>query len=1195
MSSSREYKYKFSFVMPVYNVEQYLAETIESVLAQDIGFEENIQLILVNDGSNDGSSEVAKHYLNKYPENIIYVEQENKGVSAARNAGVELVEGKYISFLDSDDLISPDTIRKVYNFFEEHYEEVDLVSIKLEFFEAQTGPHPLNYKYETTRVVDIESDYDHIQLSGGSIFVKTDAIKNKSRFDTKLKTAEDAKLITEIVLEKMAYGLVAEPTYYYRKRASLDSAMSSSLMGRAWYVDTPKYAHFGMFSYAKEKLGYIPRYVQFLVMYDLQWRFMQQAADAVPVDVDIDAYKKTLYSLLQNIDDDIIMSQKNIHIEYKLFILRKKYGENFNNLVKREDTKYYINDTFIYNDAWRHKVFIDFISITDNLVKIQGNVGGIILSDLQFGFSVGGIFHKAHRSPRMEGAKLFLDELVYDRNGFTIEFPIENNNEHAKPILRRVGWRKELTMEGMRYSRMLPFTRGATYTVYKNFLICHVTPSLLVFVERSKYRIFMKELKYLAISIAIELKKSIRILKELLRGRQESENQEVVEDKTSASVIMLRFAYWITKPFVSKRIWLISDRVEAAGDNGEAFFRYAVEQPENGIRPLFVLPRKSSDYGRMSKIGPVIDPSTWRYKLLFLHADKVISSSADHHTINALGEKQKLIRDIVDFDFVFLQHGVTKDDQSDWLNKYKKNIQRLVTVSPMEYRSFLAESYHYSRENIVLTGFPRYDRLENKPKNKLIIMPTWRKDIVDTIDPKTNERPYSSSFKTSEYYKFYSSLLSDPRFLSALETHKIKAEFYLHPSLNKQIKDFKGSKHVKIMSFPHDYQKAFSEGSILLTDYSSVAFDFAYLKKPILYTQFDKEKFYESHTYDEGYFSYEDNGFGPVSYEYESTLKNVVSMLGKNKMETKYINRVESFFKYTDKHNSRRVYQTILNLDETQYINSVVKHHENSAAGADKALIPTYWWRYNYPVELNFGDEITPYIMKSIWGVDAIWTDVNDSILAGAGSILDILQRERKEQGLNVWGSGFIREGEPNNNPNLIFHAVRGPRTLSRIGTNAALGDPGILVNLVFKAAKEKKYKVGVVPHYVDVDNKMLDVIRNNPDYLVVDVLQTPDKVAYDISSCKYILSSSLHGLIFADSYGIPNNRMRLSDKLTGGEYKFNDYYESTGRKLIEVSPSILGKEDEIRRVMESYVPISNLDGIQKQLIERFPFKEGMK
>ena len=91
-------QYKFSVIIPIYNVEEYLEDAIKSVINQSIGFEENIQIILINDGSTDKSEKICLKYAQDYPENIIYVKQKNEGVSSARNNGLKYAKGKYINY-----------------------------------------------------------------------------------------------------------------------------------------------------------------------------------------------------------------------------------------------------------------------------------------------------------------------------------------------------------------------------------------------------------------------------------------------------------------------------------------------------------------------------------------------------------------------------------------------------------------------------------------------------------------------------------------------------------------------------------------------------------------------------------------------------------------------------------------------------------------------------------------------------------------------------------------------------------------------------------------------------------------------------------------------------------------------------------------------------------------------------------------
>ena len=209
MGLEKDYKYKFSIVMAVYNVEHYIEKSIQSIIDQDIGFKENVQLILINDGSTDNSSNICEKYEKLYENNIVYLKKDNGGVSSARNLGLQYVKGKYVNFLDSDDLLSENTCKLVYDFFEDNYNNIDIISIPIIFFEGKQGNHPLNYKFNDNRIINVKKSYSYIQLSSSSSFIKSSAVKNRM-FDEKLKYGEDAKLVSEIILEKFCYGVVSQ-------------------------------------------------------------------------------------------------------------------------------------------------------------------------------------------------------------------------------------------------------------------------------------------------------------------------------------------------------------------------------------------------------------------------------------------------------------------------------------------------------------------------------------------------------------------------------------------------------------------------------------------------------------------------------------------------------------------------------------------------------------------------------------------------------------------------------------------------------------------------------------------------------------------------------------------------------------------------------------------------------------------------
>jgi len=927
-------KYKVSFVIPVYNSELYLDESIDSIINQTLGFEKNIQLVIVNDGSQDNSGEIAKRYQKKYPENIVYIEQENAGVSAARNVGIERAEGRYIGFLDSDDILSSDAAQSVYDFFEEHYEEIDVVAVRLVLFGGKTGPTPLDFKFKKDAVIDVEEQYNYVQLSGGSVFIKAEAIQGKLKFDTKLKRSEDLKFLTELILEKKAYGVLAKPICWYRKAEEKTSAIDLALQSHDWYFDTPKHSYLYVLKHSKKKFGRVLKYAQYIVAYDLQWRITQREQSTMS-DEEVEKYKELLTEILQYIDDEIIFAQESIFIESKHKLLSLKYKEDVVKTCKRVKDQYYYNDFCIYDyGSSDERVRITNLAVDgEKQVDIEGTMDGLIMPGASFGFLVDEVFYLATMVRRTTEEKKFLGELVFSGNSFEVKLPIRPGVKITPVLKLATGKIKQIDLEATYRSRLFRVA-GRSFREDKNYLICWSGENSLVFIERTPLSQLKKEIEY-HVSLArgiFSLKKLKEKMTELYSAWQLSPpptKMRIAKNTGSFGLwwqklkwpfdaITLRIAYYITKPYLSKRkIWLISDKFDTAGDNGEVFFRFLATKPENNIKCFFVVRRSSPDYRRMKQYGKVLDWNSWLYKLYFLHADKVISAQADDYVINAFGEKNGYFIGLFKFDFVFLQHGIIKDDLSRQLNKYSKNIKLFITSASKEKESITLEDYGYQPEEVVLTGMPRYDLLESSPKRKIIIAPTWHVGLVGLKNLQTNTYGYNPNFKESEYFQFYSELLNSEKITKALEKYDYTMELYLHPFLKAQVDDFSASSpRVKIKTPPYDYQKMFKEGSLLVTDFSSVFFDFAYLDKPVIYTQFNEEAFFDGHIYNKGYFDYEKHGFGEVLTDLASSEESIISYIKNDcQMKTKYLKRKNNFYAWHDRNNSQRVYEAILKFD----------------------------------------------------------------------------------------------------------------------------------------------------------------------------------------------------------------------------------------------------------------------------------------
>ena len=309
-----DYRFKFSVVTAVYNVEPYLAEAIESILAQDIGFEESVEMVLVDDGSTDGSGAICDEYQQKFPNNIKVIHKKNGGAACARNTGISHCEGQYISFMDADDRLTSSTLSDVYGFFSTCDANIPFVSVPIYFFEKRDFGHRLNYKYEceSSRIIDLAHEYSFVQMSASSAFFRHKILQDRS-FDTTLKYAEDAKLIMDILLDYPQYGIVPSGRYMYRTRNALDSALNVSKHRKEWYIDSLKYYTIWALDESERRLGYIPDFVQYTIMYDLLARFrMKKFPDGVMTSHEKESFLSMLFRALQRIDDHIVIEQHNL-------------------------------------------------------------------------------------------------------------------------------------------------------------------------------------------------------------------------------------------------------------------------------------------------------------------------------------------------------------------------------------------------------------------------------------------------------------------------------------------------------------------------------------------------------------------------------------------------------------------------------------------------------------------------------------------------------------------------------------------------------------------------------------------------------------------------------------------------------------------------------------------------------------------
>jgi len=237
--------------------------------------------------------------------------------------------------------------------------------------------------------------------------------------------------------------------------------------------------------------------------------------------------------------------------------------------------------------------------------------------------------------------------------------------------------------------------------------------------------------------------------------------------------------------------------------------------------------------------------------------------------------------------------------------------------------------------------------------------------------------------------------------------------------------------------------------------------------------------------------------------------------------------------------------------------------------------------------DIQLNEKLFRHFSKKRFRFVSIAKSLDEDHFLSVGSVL----QSANEHSI-VWGSGYLKDTSMVKNQPKEILAVRGRLSyerlkLQKIKCPEVFGDAGLLYPRIYTPQVEKKYKLGIIPHYVDQNHNSLQLI-NNSDIKVIDILSPINNVIDDICRCDVILSSSLHGLIFADAYSVPNYWVKFSDKVLGKGFKFLDYFSSMGRP--EQNPIVISKNYKFNvKIFKPYTVQLNLD--LDKLYEACPYR----
>ena len=643
-----------------------------------------------------------------------------------------------------------------------------------------------------------------------------------------------------------------------------------------------------------------------------------------------EAFKVKIAEALKYIDDDIIMETHDFpfyknQYQFSRMLLRFKYGSDatlsFRDGVSEVDPdrsvlKIYTDDIPIYSSD-RLMCNIQFMDYHNGSLEIDGSFPDIYDKEkVGYYFEADGRRFDVSFCERYSLTKYF-GISAYKRYPFHVSIPLDECFSGKKCLELRFfiefdGKSYEVDFEYKSHTSRLSLYPTATYWHFGRY----IATSDIYINEKNNYiakGIIIKRYNYFRMA-GLELRLGFELLFSFQMHR--------------LRFLLLRMAWVITSPyFKHKNIWMFFDKIYKGGDSSEYLYKYASAAIKDESRKgdtnrryypdklYYLVDENATDYERLKKEGyKPLKRGSFLHRLVFLNADVMVVSNSTVFAFNDYYlENSRYIRGIVDFHTVCVQHGLSVQKIALAQQRLRDNTRLYFCASKYEIENLSHPVYDYvGYDALKLTGVPRYDGLENRDKKQIMISPTWRMQSAKLVTKNEGvERDYNPLFKETPYFKVYNGLINDKRLIEAAENYGYRIAYVLHPIVSPQVKDFDKNDYVDIIPAVGDmsYEKMFCESSLMVTDYSGIQFDFAYMRKPLVY--YHPEEL-EAH-YEEGSFHYDTMAFGEIVRKRDELVGLLIDYMKDGcQMKELYKMRADDFYAFDDRNNCRRIFDEIV-------------------------------------------------------------------------------------------------------------------------------------------------------------------------------------------------------------------------------------------------------------------------------------------
>lgn len=859
---------RFAIVSAVYNVSRFLDAYMTSIERQTFD-QSQLEVIVVDDGSTDDCLEVLHAWQARHPDMVKVLTKENGGQASARNVGLKHTTAEWVTFLDPDDWVNDEYFQTVHDFLEEHDPDIDMIGTNRVLFEEAhdriRDGHPLRRMFTSDQVVGLHRFPKYFQGSAPASFVKLERVHALGlEFDERVwPNFEDGHFCARYLLDipEPKIGFLKSAIYYYRKRADNSSTLGSSVQQFGRFTDVPRYGYLDVLRKGAEQYGRPPEWLQNFILYELSWYFSEEdkpSGSASAATGEVGAKFIDLLGQIAPYFDDAVVRSFDIRKYKQIWRDILRYGATGQDW----HTNYAVLQAF---DHSRKEVKIAY--------RFTGNAPQEAFYDK--GLPVTPLHEKVRTYP-------FFDS------------PILKERAVWLPISGTMRVKLNGQLIELRTSWVDDFLKVATHRTIlaDKFRLTGVPPR----------------------------KRLLAPLKQWVRKQQATFTVANFKKKRSDLKVdvarRLARSRFFRPQF--KNAWVLMDRIHDANDSAETLFHHLrKDHPE--INAWFVLEEGTLDWKRLEAIGcdHLIAHGSLKWRLLMLNCDKLISS---HMDVPICRPPQIMRLRNASWDFICLQHGVIKDDLSRWLNT--KKIALFVTSTHAEYNSIAGPQspYAMTSKEVALTGLPRFDALQaaadkiaGQPKDLVIFAPTWRHWLLDPLKAGSQRRQLSGGFDESEFAQSWGEVLGSSEWKNAPWMKNHKLAILPHPNLVGVLDQLHIGDDVQVLDYANpDLHSYFARAAVLVTDFSSMAFNAAYLERPVVYFQFDRQRVLSGgHVGRAGYFDYHRDGFGPVVETATDTIAAVARTITNGGALAPFDQRIKDTFVYRDGQCSERVVTAI--------------------------------------------------------------------------------------------------------------------------------------------------------------------------------------------------------------------------------------------------------------------------------------------